>query len=1142
MNYFVCKRGIRLGEIMKAKFGVTKKILMWLLLPVLLIALSGCGGSSGSSSSSASSTPLAIRGQVIDGPVSGAQVIVYQATSSGLTQAGTGYTQADGSFGLTISNYVSSDYYLLYVSGGTFSNNGASDAAPTMVGFLLPGGTPTVYITPLTTLIGEALFNADGTINTSLNSAQVNLYLEQMFYDVGQLFKGMSGNNLNGISSSDPAQSQLINELLTLLQDLANDVAGQTGEKYGQAMQDLLNYLSYPGDGGGAALQAALTSNGGNGNFVFSGFQFNGNGGGTVNIIGALSSGDQSGLANAETPPPLRAGLSNIGPNFNIPANFSAWIASGDGTVRKLDASGNVSGPYNAGPSPTSMAIDANGNVWIVGASVVTELSPAGTSEQTCYLHTGNNTSNGPDFDDVNYVAVDYSNNVWVTSALGYNYTPVTETTAPYRSSGWYGTPGGEGSYFENGTTTTYNWWNGAIIKLNTTSCSQNQSANPYITFFDTYAQSSEYSTPGPIAIDHANNLWVVALGGNYQTLAASVGQYFSVNIAEVNSSTGSLSALPSGVPVPGLQNFDSIATDPAGNLWAYAPYDVLSAGTPNLSELKPGAAAVNYPVGYETSSAANSGRFAPYLGPSMAVDPSGNIWVAVTPYGATSSFVFEYSSSNGSLINQYDLSVTVPGFQVLQIPQQIAFDPSGNVWVIGKGTNGADGVIVINPKSAGGQQAFFQVPDPVAITSGSYSLSAPSVSAASPARNSTGISTSSTVTATFSAAMNASTITPATFTLTGPGGTAVTGTVNYNASTNTATFTPSFPLSTGTQYTATVNTGAYGLDGIALASNYSWTFTTASPPPGGVNTIPVGGYPNGIGIDASGNVWVANENSTVQELNSSTGQVSGTFNIAGGAAYLAIDATGNVWVTGGSTTNGTAITELLKSSGYATSATFTATNSVVNPYITIDASGNVWTSTTEFLAPNYTTTNTFNTATGSCTGELTGVAVDSASNVWIGCNSFGYGEVIELLKSGAYGSTNVFSMSSLTGPGAIAIDASGNAWVANNPGIGNGTVVALTAPSTASLPYTVGVSPAGMAIDHSGNVWVANNGSNTVTELNPSGVTLQTYSVGTKPVDLAIDSAGDVWVTNSGNGTVSELVGAAAGPQFFPYSGPQFP
>ncbi len=1119
---------------------LVKKAFVWLFLPVLLLSLAGCGGGGGGGTTS-------ISGKVIDGPVSGASIIVYQVTSSGLTQAGTGYTQSDGSFALTINNYNSSDYYLLYVSGGTFSNNGSSTAAPTMVGFLVPGGTPTVYITPLTTLIGEALFNADGTINTSLNSAQVDFYLKQMLYYIGQLFNGMSGSNLNGISSSDPAQSQLITELLTLLQDLANDVAGQAGEKYGQAMQDLLNYLSYPNNGAKAALLAALTGNGGNGNFTFNGFQFTGNGGGTANISGTLNNNDQAGFTNAETPPSLPSGLKNIPAAFSVPP-VSMWIASGDGTVRKLDSSGNVSGPYNVGPGPDSIAVDSNGNAWVAGAGVVTELSPAGASEQTCYLHTGTSSGLEPDYEDSNFVAVDYSNNVWVTSSVGYDYTPVTETTPPRSYPGW---GDGEGGYYENGTSQIYDWWDGAIIELNTASCGLNQSQSPYIRYFNTYSGSGgSISGPGELAVDHSGNLWVKALEGGFPTY----GESFEVGIAEFSSSTGNLISLPGGVPDPGLQNFNSIATDPAGNLWAFAGfYAPMNYGTPNLSEIKPGGTVANYAV--QSAGSLNADFLVPSNGFPIAADPSGNIWIAmnvsqyVNSKYVTSTTVYEYSQA-GSLVKSFVLSNFVPGFYVSQASEQIAFDPSGNAWVIGKSDTGADGVIVINPATNG--LAFFQVPDPVAITSGSYTLSAPGVSSVSPAKNATGVSTSSAVKVTFGAAMNSSTVNSGTFTLTGPNGTQVTGAVTFDASTNAATFTPSFPLSTGTSYTATITTGAYGADNVAFASAYSWSFTTTSPSVGGTNTFTAGTHPLGIAIDASGHIWVANSgDGTVEEMDSS-GSVIGTFgggNITG-AGYIAIDASGNVWVTG----TGTSITELLKSSGYATSAAFNmATPSMTGPGgIAIDASGNVWVTNTytgtmtnlyEFLSPNYTSSTTFSTGFGG--GVATGLAIDASSNVWVGYNDYGYGEVTELLSSNSYSSNSGNSFpGNITGPEGLAIDASGNAWVTNlAASAGNsGTVVKLIAPSTSSSPYAAGIAPEGIAIDSSGNIWVANNGSGTVTELNSSGNIVKTYSVGTNPVDVAIDSSGNVWVTNYGDGTVSELVGVATGPQFFPYSGPQFP
>jgi hypothetical protein len=96
-------------------------------------------------------------------------------------------------------------------------------------------------------------------------------------------------------------------------------------------------------------------------------------------------------------------------------------------------------------------------------------------------------------------------------------------------------------------------------------------------------------------------------------------------------------------------------------------------------------------------------------------------------------------------------------------------------------------------------------------------------------------------VLATFSEAMNPSTINTTTFTLTSPGTppVAVVGTVTYDAASHVATFTPTNPLALNTVYTATITTGAQDLTGNALASNYVWTFTTSTVPCSG--TVPLG-------------------------------------------------------------------------------------------------------------------------------------------------------------------------------------------------------------------------------------------------------------------------------------------------------------
>ncbi len=90
----------------------------------------------------------------------------------------------------------------------------------------------------------------------------------------------------------------------------------------------------------------------------------------------------------------------------------------------------------------------------------------------------------------------------------------------------------------------------------------------------------------------------------------------------------------------------------------------------------------------------------------------------------------------------------------------------------------------------------------------------APTVTAVGPPNGAAGICPASIVVATFSEAMNPSTIDTTTFTLTGPGTTPVIGLVTYDAGSYSATFTPSSNLALNTLYTATITTGAQDLSG----------------------------------------------------------------------------------------------------------------------------------------------------------------------------------------------------------------------------------------------------------------------------------------------------------------------------------------
>ena len=107
-----------------------------------------------------------------------------------------------------------------------------------------------------------------------------------------------------------------------------------------------------------------------------------------------------------------------------------------------------------------------------------------------------------------------------------------------------------------------------------------------------------------------------------------------------------------------------------------------------------------------------------------------------------------------------------------------------------------------------------------------------PTVTANTPTGGATGVAANISPTATFSEAMNASTVNTSTFTLVQQGqSTPVTATVSYAG--QVATLDPSADLLAGTTYTATVKGGASGakdVAGNALASDFTWTFTTGTP------------------------------------------------------------------------------------------------------------------------------------------------------------------------------------------------------------------------------------------------------------------------------------------------------------------------
>ena len=102
-----------------------------------------------------------------------------------------------------------------------------------------------------------------------------------------------------------------------------------------------------------------------------------------------------------------------------------------------------------------------------------------------------------------------------------------------------------------------------------------------------------------------------------------------------------------------------------------------------------------------------------------------------------------------------------------------------------------------------------------------------PTVSSVSPANSATGVAVNAAITATFSETMTTSPNSTATFTLNN----GVTGVVTNSGTTATFTPTPASSLAYAKAYIATITTGAKDAAGNALASDYTWTFTTRVAP-----------------------------------------------------------------------------------------------------------------------------------------------------------------------------------------------------------------------------------------------------------------------------------------------------------------------
>jgi O-glycosyl hydrolase len=307
--------------------------------------------------------------------------------------------------------------------------------------------------------------------------------------------------------------------------------------------------------------------------------------------------------------------------------------------------------------------------------------------------------------------------------------------------------------------------------------------------------------------------------------IASTVTATFSeaMDPATVTGSTFTLTG--GGASVTG-----TITADPTNTIYTFTPSAPLSYNTTYTALITTGVLAASTTLPEVPLAADYSWSFTTATPPPAAVTAvtpaSGATGVAISGTTVTATFGAAMTSST---INPSTFTVTGPSGA---IAGAVTYNATTFVATFTPSLSLASGATYTATIGTGVTTSLgAALPAPYTWSFTTVKGAVPTVSSATPATGATNVNTGTALTATFSESMNAATLTTSTFTLTPTGGSAVAGTIAYISGTDTATFTPSVALAPSTAYTATITTGAQSYQGIALASSYSWTFTTGTTP-----------------------------------------------------------------------------------------------------------------------------------------------------------------------------------------------------------------------------------------------------------------------------------------------------------------------
>jgi ketosteroid isomerase-like protein len=240
----------------------------------------------------------------------------------------------------------------------------------------------------------------------------------------------------------------------------------------------------------------------------------------------------------------------------------------------------------------------------------------------------------------------------------------------------------------------------------------------------------------------------------------------------------------------------------PANYVWSFTTGTAANAVAPTVTSTNPASAAVNVPLNQKVAAV-----FSTSMDPST-ISAAGTFTVAATVGGAVVPGTVSYAgntalftpTANLAASTQYTATITTAAKDLTGVAMAANY-----VWSFTTGV--------------------------------ATNLVGPTITVTNPASAAINVFIDTTVSATFSTAMDPTTINNGTFTLAvaGAGGAPVSGTVTYDSASRIATFMPSANLTANTQYTATISNMVQDLSGNALASGPAstppdpWSFTTGT-------------------------------------------------------------------------------------------------------------------------------------------------------------------------------------------------------------------------------------------------------------------------------------------------------------------------